>query len=89
MYQVRHRVLRQRLEQMVAAAEQLHDEDKVRLALCCLALLARHRVDKKGRCQHCRARRGWQRPKARRCSVLRVVGFYLEQPYHFANQRSV
>jgi hypothetical protein len=74
-YQVRQRVLRERLEEIAAAAEQAQDDDGVRLALCCVALLERHRVDEKGRCQYCWTRRGWWRTKARRCTVLLVVGF--------------
>jgi hypothetical protein len=79
MHDIRYRLLRERLKQMAAATERMHDEDGVRLTLCCLALLDWHQVDKKGRCQYCRTRRGW-RPWSRRCTVVPVVGFYLEQP---------
>jgi hypothetical protein len=77
-HDIRYRLLRERLKQMATAAERVHDEDGVRLALC-LALLDRHQVDKKGRCQYCRTRREW-RPWSQRCTVLPVVGYYLEQP---------
>ncbi|MGH3975819.1 MAG: hypothetical protein ACRDS9_21185, partial [Pseudonocardiaceae bacterium] len=63
-YQVRHRVLRQRLQQIVAAAKRTPHEEYVRLALLCLALLClalldRHTVNDKGRCRHCRTPREW------------------------------
>jgi hypothetical protein len=78
-YQVRQRVLRERLEDISAAVERGHDEDGVRLALCCLALLERHRVDGKGRCRHCcRSRRIFWR-RGGRCTVIPLLGFYLVQ----------
>jgi hypothetical protein len=77
-HQVRQRVLRERLEEMAVTGEQRQDEDLVRLALCCLALLKQHKVDDRGRCRQCR-RRGW-RPGARQCAVLVTTAFYLEQP---------
>jgi len=79
-YELRHRVLRERLEEVAMAAGQAHDEEYVRLALCCLALLERHKVDDKGRCRRCPHVAGWWRLGSRRCSVVPVVGFYLEQP---------
>ncbi|MGH3834630.1 MAG: hypothetical protein ACRDSF_02840 [Pseudonocardiaceae bacterium] len=51
-YEVRHRVLRQRLQQIVATAKKAPDEEYVRLALLCLALLDRHTVNAKGRCRY-------------------------------------
>jgi hypothetical protein len=82
-YQVRHRVLRERLEEIAAAAERAQDDDGVRLALCCLALLERHAVDGKGRCPYCclSRRRLWRRSS--RCTVLPLFSFYLEQPREF------
>ncbi|MCA1604742.1 MAG: hypothetical protein LC775_04525 [Acidobacteria bacterium] len=74
-HDIRYRLLRERLKQMVSATEQIHDEDGVRLARCCLALLDWHQVDKKGRCQYCR-----RQPWSRRCTVVPMVGYYLEQP---------
>ncbi|MGH3934455.1 MAG: hypothetical protein ACRDS1_05675 [Pseudonocardiaceae bacterium] len=83
MYEVRHRVLRERLNQMVAAAKRTPGEECVRLALLCLALLDRHTVDGKGRCQYCRTPREWRR--SCRCTVLPLVSLYLEQPREFLN----
>ncbi len=62
------------------AAEQAHDEDCARLALCCLALLERHKADDKGRCQHCRTQRDWWRLRSRRCSAVPMESLYVEQP---------
>lgn len=83
-YELRSRMLRERLAEMVAAAERAHDENGIRLASCCVALLERHRVDDNGRCLHCcRLRvRWWQRP-SRRCSVVPVMAYHLEQPTAF------
>ncbi len=82
-YEVHWRVLRERLEQMAVAAERTNNEDTMRLALCCLALLERHTVDDKGRCRWCRVRRGWSwlrfRQRLRRCTVVPLIGFYLEE----------
>ena len=77
MHDIRYRLLRERLKQIIGEAERVHDEDGVRLAWCCLALLDQHQVDKKGRCQYCRTRQGWW-PRSRRCTVVPVVGYYLE-----------
>lgn len=79
-YEVRQRVLRERLEEMAAAAERAGNENELRLALCCLALLERHRVDGKGHCRHCRRASMWWPCGVQRCSVLSVVGFYWQQP---------
>lgn len=79
MYELRWRVLRERIEQMAAAAEWAHDDDALRLALCCLALLDRHRVDHKGRCRWCRVRRGWWQRAETKCVVVPVIGFHVEQ----------
>ncbi len=79
MYELRWRILRERLEEMAAASEQAGNENGVRLALCCFVLLERHRVDEKGRCRCCSSRRKWWR-RTRRCTVVPVIGFYLEQP---------
>jgi uncharacterized paraquat-inducible protein A len=78
-YEVRWRVLRERLERIAEAADRVQNEDGVRVALCCVALLDRHRIDGKGRCRRCRRRRGWWR-RERRCTVLPLLDFYLEQP---------
>lgn len=80
-YEVRWRLLFERLEEMLARAEQAHgDEDCIRLAALGLALLERHKVDGKGRCRWCRSRRGWWERRARRCVVLPLVNWYLIQP---------
>lgn len=81
MHQVRWRVLRERLARTLEHAENFegHD-DLVRLAALGLALLCRHAVDAKGRCRYCRAWRGWWRRRSRRCMVLPMVAFYMEQP---------
>jgi hypothetical protein len=47
-HDIRYRLLRERLKQIAAATERMHDEDGVRLGLWCLALLDWHQVDKKG-----------------------------------------
>lgn len=85
MYEVRHRVLRERLEQTVAAARWEPDDECVRLALLCLALLARHTVDSNGRCRYCQTPREWWRRRACRCTVLPIASLYLEQPRQFLN----
>ncbi len=74
MHDIRYRLLRKRLKQMAAATERMHDENGMRLALCCLAMLDWHQIDQKGRCQSCR-----RQPWSRRCTVVPMVGFYLEQ----------
>lgn len=83
LYEVRHRVLRERLEQAVATAEQVPDDECWRLALLCLALLDRHKADNRGRCRYCRTPSGWWRRRSRRCTVLWLVSFFLEQPREF------
>ena len=75
MHDIRYLLLRERLKQIIGAAERVHDEDGVRLAWCCLTLLDQHQVDKKGRCQYCRTRRWW--PWSRQCTVVPLVGYYL------------
>lgn len=77
---MRWRVLRERVDGMLARAEQRQDDECVRLAALGLALLERHVVDARGRCRHCRATQKWVLLGSRRCRVLPVIGFYLEQP---------
>lgn len=60
MYEVRHRVLRERLEQTVVTADRGPDGECVRLALLCLSLLERHQLTGKGRCRYCRPQRDWR-----------------------------
>ena len=84
-YQVRQRILRERLEQTVAMAELAPHEECARLALLCLRLMTRHKVDDKGRCQYCRTPREWWRPRSSQCTVLPIVVLYLEQPREFLN----
>jgi hypothetical protein len=85
-YEVRHRVLRERLEQTVATAERAPDEECVRLALLCLALLERHQVTDKGRCRYCRPSREWRWSRWCLCTVVSVMSFYLEQPREFLSR---
>ncbi|MGH3835778.1 MAG: hypothetical protein ACRDSF_08735 [Pseudonocardiaceae bacterium] len=85
-YEVRHRVLRERLNQIVATAKRAPHDECVRLALLCLALLERHTVNDKGRCRYCRAPREWWRRRSRQCTVLPIVSLYLEQPREFLNR---
>ncbi|MGH4000921.1 MAG: hypothetical protein ACRDTJ_26065 [Pseudonocardiaceae bacterium] len=49
-YEVRHRVLEERSNQIVAKAKRAPHDECVRLALLCLALFERHTVNDKGRC---------------------------------------
>ena len=79
MYEVRWRVLRERVEQIITA-EWAHDEDCARLAMFYLALLDRHKVNPKGRCRWCRPRGRWWKWRARRCAVLSLASYYLMQP---------
>ncbi len=66
---------------VLSRAEHAHgDEECVRLAALGLALLDKHKVDGKGRRKWCRSGRGWWRRRGRRCTVLHVVSYYLEQP---------
>ncbi|MGH3976445.1 MAG: hypothetical protein ACRDS9_24465 [Pseudonocardiaceae bacterium] len=85
-YKVRHRVLRQRLQQIVATAKRTPHEEYMRLALLCLALLDRHTVNDKGRCRHCRTPREWWRRPSWQCTVLPLVSLHLEQPREFLNR---
>jgi hypothetical protein len=84
-YEVRHRVLRERLKQTVATAKGEPDEVCARLALLCLALLERHTVNGKGRCRYCRAPHQWRWRKSCRCTVVPMVSMYLKQPLEFLN----
>lgn len=78
-HEVQWRVMRERIRRIAADAGD--DDDKTRLALCCLAVLERHRVDGNGHCRLCRKRRGsWWRASSWQCTVMAVVRFYLEQP---------
>lgn len=81
MYQVRWRVLRDRLTHVLARAEREGDDDLRRLATHALALLERHAVDANGRCRYCRPLfGGWWHRKRRRCLVVPMLSVYLEQP---------
>jgi hypothetical protein len=64
-------------------AEQSSHGECARLALLCLALLERHKLNDKGRCQHCRTRRKWWYWRWQSCTVIPVVSLYLEQPREF------
>lgn len=86
MYEVRHRILRERLEQTVATAERAPDDECVRLALLCLALLERHQVTNKDRCRYCRPPRDWRWRRGYPCTVVSTVSFYLEQPREFLSR---
>jgi hypothetical protein len=79
-YEVRHRMLRERLEQTVARADRASDDECARLALLCLALLERHQVTDKGRCRYCRPPHNWPWRRLCLCTVVQTVSFYLEQP---------
>lgn len=80
-YEVRWRLLLERLKEMQVRAEQLHgDEDCIRLVALGLALLDRHKVDGKGRCRWCRSGRGWWGRRGHRCVVLPLVSWHLLQP---------
>ncbi len=84
-YEVRWRVLRERVEAILIRAEHAHgDEEFVRLAALGLALLDRHKVDDKGRCRCCRSYRGW-RQRSRQCTVFPMLSFYLCQPRRLFN----
>jgi hypothetical protein len=85
-YKVRHRMLRERLEQMVATAERASDDECVRLALLCLSLLERHQVTDKGRCRYCRPQRDWWWRRGCLCTVVSALSFYLEQPREFLSR---
>ncbi len=75
----RWRLLWERLKKMLEHAEQTRDDDElVKLAMMGLALLDRHRVDRRGRCRYCRSGRRLRRK--RQCTVVPVVSLYLEQP---------
>ena len=68
------------LEEIRARTEQAYtDEEQLRLVLLTLALMERHQVNDKGRCRYCRPERRWWR-RQRRCLVLPLVAFYLQQP---------
>ena len=70
MYEMRWRLLLERLKEMEARAEQVHgDEECVRLVALGLALLNRHNVDRKVRCRWCRSGRGWWGRRGGRCVV--------------------
>jgi hypothetical protein len=84
-YEVQHRVLRERLKQTVVTAKRERDEECVRLALLCLALLERHTVNGKGQCRYCRAPHGWWWRRSCRCTVVPVVIMYLKQPWELLN----
>lgn len=88
-YEVRHRILRERLKQAVTTADQELDDEYWRLALLCLGLLDRHKVDPKGRCQYCRRPRGSWRRRSQRCTVLPTVSLYLEQPRKFLSESDI
>lgn len=80
-HEVRWHVLRTRLESVLARAEQTPDgEELARLAALAVALLERHRVNAKGQCPYCCSRRLWCRRRSRRCMVLPLVSWHLEQP---------
>ena len=86
MYEVRWRVLRERLEATLTRVEQLHgDEEFVRLAAFALALLDRHKVDDKGRCRYCRSYGGWWQRRSRQCKVFPMLTLYLYQPRRLFN----
>ncbi len=76
-HEVRWRVLRARLDGILMQAPD--GDELARLAALGIALLERHRVDHKGRCRSCRPTRGWWR-RSRRCVVLPLMSWYLEQP---------
>jgi len=79
-YELQWRALREGLEQIAANAEQMEDDDCLRLALCCLLLLYRHPVDLKGRCRRCRSLGRWWHLPTRQCSVVPALWFYMKQP---------
>jgi hypothetical protein len=81
-YEVRQRMLRERVEGLLEQAEEYQDDECSRLALLVLTLLDRHTLDGKGRCRHCRRFPSWWRG-SRRCTVLPLLAFYLEQPREF------
>lgn len=80
-YETRWQALRAQLEEILERAKNANgDEELVRLATLTVALLDQHRVNKRGRCQHCRAYRGWREKPSRKCTVLLAINLHLEQP---------
>ena len=83
-YEVRWRVLRDRLVEVVRQAEcgnvAPSKDETLRLAGGALSLLDRHRVDGKGRCRRCRHSGRWACfGRKQRCLVNGVLSFYLKQ----------
>jgi hypothetical protein len=74
---------RERLEQTVATAERAPDDECVRLALLCMAVLERHEVTDKGRCRYCRPPRNWRWRRGHVCTVVSALSFYLDKPREF------
>ena len=84
MYEVRWRVLRERVVAVLRQAKSgdtvLFEDEIVRLAGGALALLDWHRVDGKGRCRRCRHSGRWGcLSRKQRCLVYAIFSFYLEQ----------
>lgn len=82
-YEVRWRVLRERLGETLARAEQVPGDDEfVRLTALALTLLDRHEVDGKGRCRvpWCSRSRWVPWRKSRTCQVFVTVHFWMAQP---------
>lgn len=82
-HETRSRLLPERLEEALVRAQRPQaDEEFDRLARLALALLDRHPVDRRGRCKCCRGQ--WRR----RCTVLPLIGWYLEQPNRIVAEMS-
>ena len=88
-YEVRRRVLRERLVSVLRRAESVEvmplNDETIRLAAGALTLLDQHQVDDKARCRRCRHSGRWARfGRKQRCLVYAVLSLYLEQPMDVA-----
>jgi len=79
-WETQHRLLSEQVTGLLSG--ELTDEEIVRLIIAARVLLARHQVDKRGRCRFCfqsRSRLWW--PRRRICTVHQAFAVALNQPF--------
>lgn len=82
MWATQHRLLVERLEELLHRdMGEITDDEIARLVCAAYVMLRQHSVNKRGYCHHCyRAGSRWRLRRRKRCTVFQVFGVAMGQP---------